>query len=646
MKKILLLILIIGSINSFGQKGVAFQLPFNEHLISYYTPPSNYQYRVVRERVIAFMVDSGLHIPSYNGTPTSTRAGVWPHDGSIAMDTTNNRLYIYSGGAWVRMANYTELSSYVAVSDSSSMLANYLRGSTAGWGMLITGSQHKTWTVDSFSVASRARVQKGVDSLGALITATNTIYSGDGTLSGNRAVTMNGKTLSFNNSGETKMFLDPVSDNYTFGDGDGTAANLSISSTRLSLNFSGVDFHKFTYTGRQTLVGDVDDNWDGIKLKMDNSGIAEFGSLTFGDSTKIIVNDVSHYLNFYTRQRERVRLNESGILIPNGIFPTSGSGGTDSAWFRNSSTGQTYLAPASSGGTNNANVGSGYRILKPGTQEIKTAFGVGISIDSSSNTDALTFKVDSSVALDPSYTTNKRSQKIIDSLNAAGWGNTYNVNSEINYQYFVDIGGSTNANMYIATSGAGAGQQRLATPPADNWMGSLEWTTGTTTTGFCYMHFGNSGVIAGIALSNSYRYNFGTKIRLEDLSDGTETYHVMAGYSDANNNDASTVDGVWFSYTHSASTGQWVFNTRSNSVTTSTATGTTVAADTDYELEVTVFNGNAYAYINKTLVATHTTNIPTGTARSTSMAVAIRKSAGITARKLYMEWMAYGKMND
>ena len=46
-------------------------------------------------------------------------------DGMVAMDTTNNRLYIYSGGAWVRLANYSE--------------ATY----TAGNGLTLSGSQFK-----------------------------------------------------------------------------------------------------------------------------------------------------------------------------------------------------------------------------------------------------------------------------------------------------------------------------------------------------------------------------------------------------------------------------------------------------------------------------------------------------------------------
>lgn len=43
----------------------------------------------------------------------------------------------------------------------------------------------------------------------------------------------------------------------------------------------------------------------------------------------------------------KIQINGSGILAYNGVMPTSGSGGTDSTIFRNSSTGQFYLAPGS-----------------------------------------------------------------------------------------------------------------------------------------------------------------------------------------------------------------------------------------------------------------------------------------------------------
>jgi GDSL-like Lipase/Acylhydrolase family len=52
-----------------------------------------------RNRYIAIMADSTLHIPRFNGAP-SLRTGGSVQDGAIAADTTNNRLYMYNNGSW------------------------------------------------------------------------------------------------------------------------------------------------------------------------------------------------------------------------------------------------------------------------------------------------------------------------------------------------------------------------------------------------------------------------------------------------------------------------------------------------------------------------------------------------------------------
>jgi hypothetical protein len=69
---------------------------------------------------------------------------------------------------------------------------------------------------------------------------------------------------------------------------------------------------------------------------------------------------------------------------------------------------------AGGGGNDNVNVGSGYRILIPGTQEIKTLFPKwGNSIDSTTNSDALTLGADST-----HFSTIANRTKGLDSLSA------------------------------------------------------------------------------------------------------------------------------------------------------------------------------------------------------------------------------------
>lgn len=89
--------------------------------------PTNYTKINMRYRWLSGMFDSALYVPRYNGTPSGVRVNETSvFDGMVAMDTTNNRLYIYSGGAWVRLANYSEIAAY-----------------TAGNGLTLSGSQFK-----------------------------------------------------------------------------------------------------------------------------------------------------------------------------------------------------------------------------------------------------------------------------------------------------------------------------------------------------------------------------------------------------------------------------------------------------------------------------------------------------------------------
>ena len=64
-----------------------------------------------RYKWIAGGFDSSLILPRYNGVPSGLRSA-WNTDGQLAADTANNHLYVYSGGAWIRLANYSDVSSY------------------------------------------------------------------------------------------------------------------------------------------------------------------------------------------------------------------------------------------------------------------------------------------------------------------------------------------------------------------------------------------------------------------------------------------------------------------------------------------------------------------------------------------------------
>jgi len=124
MKYILSFILLVVSVNLFGQRGgPKLILPEPQPIYSHlgdiiFGVPTNYQYRTVRERLIAFMIDSSLHIPRYNGTPVGIRSGASTNKGALAADTLNNKLYLGTGYSWVPIANIYNTSDSITASDT------------------------------------------------------------------------------------------------------------------------------------------------------------------------------------------------------------------------------------------------------------------------------------------------------------------------------------------------------------------------------------------------------------------------------------------------------------------------------------------------------------------------------------------------
>ena len=112
MKWILSLVLLI-SLNCFSQDSKPLKwisIAGNFYQVNDLFPPiSGYTRIFRRDEFTSFAVDSALYVPRYNGTPSGVRVNENSAiDGLIAMDTTNSRLYIYSGGAWIRLASYAE----------------------------------------------------------------------------------------------------------------------------------------------------------------------------------------------------------------------------------------------------------------------------------------------------------------------------------------------------------------------------------------------------------------------------------------------------------------------------------------------------------------------------------------------------------
>ena len=106
MKKIIVLLLLMISIAGIGQGNRVkprlklIKLGDNYYLVQDLAPITGYTKINMRYEWIAGAMDSGFHVPQYNGVPSGVRSGVWTASGAIAVDTSNHRLYFYSGGSW------------------------------------------------------------------------------------------------------------------------------------------------------------------------------------------------------------------------------------------------------------------------------------------------------------------------------------------------------------------------------------------------------------------------------------------------------------------------------------------------------------------------------------------------------------------
>lgn len=122
-----------------------------------------------RYKWIATAVDSGLHIPQYNGVPSGTRVGVWAADGAIAADTANGYIYLYSGGAWIKFAKYSDIGSAytfpqsVVAPGSAIQLENDTSAAPANYFYGRNSAGRRGWYPQSGIVGTTPTLQQVVD---------------------------------------------------------------------------------------------------------------------------------------------------------------------------------------------------------------------------------------------------------------------------------------------------------------------------------------------------------------------------------------------------------------------------------------------------------------------------------------------------
>jgi hypothetical protein len=216
--------------------------------------------------------------------------------------------------------------------------------------------------------------------------------------------------------------------------------------------------------------------------------------------------------------------------------------------------------------------------------------------------------------------------------------------------YFEDFignqGGSiaTSYGQAITLTSGNASARTVATTNRTNQQGIIQHSTGTAATNFAGYGIGGFSLYIG-----SGAISLETYVTVETLSTVTERFFTYFGYA-ANSNYQNNSNGIFFSYDEGGTvffaatpTPNWKCYTRGTAGTvTMTTTSVAVNVNQWYKLRIDI---NAAAtsvtfYIDGTLVATHSTNIP---AVTTGMSIVslMNKTVGTTARTMLTDYFMY-----
>jgi hypothetical protein len=129
-------------------------------------------------------------------------------------------------------------------------------------------------------------------------------------------------------------------------------------------------------------------------------------------------------------------------------------------------------------------------------------------------------------------------------------------------------------------------------------------------------------------------------VRIPQLSTSAERFIWQFGFFD--NLAGTQIDGAWIEYSDDLNSGKFrCCTSAASTAATPVDSGVTVAIDTWYYIEINV---NAAAnsvkfYIDGSLKATMTSNIPSGTGQTTGFGVNLRKTLGVNNRTALIDYV-------
>lgn len=192
------------------------------------------------------------------------------------------------------------------------------------------------------------------------------------------------------------------------------------------------------------------------------------------------------------------------------------------------------------------------------------------------------------------------------------------------------VGGSFQLSNLLSGTGASVG---IIPGEASN-PGVLRCQTGTATNGSVVLQTPTT------LLFGTKAFTFKATVRIPELANTTDNFGIRIGFGDRLPTTPFSISDAVFFVTDVNNL--WIAQTRNNAVTTSTTSAVGLAANafTDLEIRVNASGTEAVFLVNGTVVATLTTNIPTGVGRDTGIMLQLFKSAGTNSRSLDIDFMS------
>ena len=214
--------------------------------------------------------------------------------------------------------------------------------------------------------------------------------------------------------------------------------------------------------------------------------------------------------------------------------------------------------------------------------------------------------------------------------------------------FFTDF--LTNATLDGAQSFASGGSLGLIVgaqiPNRTNQQGVAFFQTNTAATN--YINYCSSSGAAQLWFGGG-AWNYEALININTLSTALERYRMIFGFGSVISN-SSEADGVFITYDEGGTangtiaSANWQCVTVANSVRTLTTSTTAVTASAwnKLRIEINAAGTSVTFYVNGTVIATHTTNIPLASnSRYVLMKTGLAKTIGITTRGFYCDYIGY-----